>query len=56
MSQRPLWRAAAMTARPIGEATELPVASSPRLPPRSTMTDTAICGLGTGPNASYQVP
>src|SRR3954447_10577150 len=42
---------ALIAARPISAATEPPVAASPRLPPSSTMTATAICGSFAGAKA-----
>src|SRR5690606_24937806 len=43
-----------MTARAIGAATCPPVASAPRLPPCSTTTATATCGLSAGAKAVNQ--
>ena len=43
--------AVASTFAAIGAATAPPVASLPRLPPRSTITDTATCGFSAGANA-----
>ena len=44
---------ALIAARPISEATLPPVAASPRSPPFSTITATAICGSFAGAKAVY---